>query len=74
MPTATAPADALPAATRRPDSGFPQAKVFKDDHSCLWKSWERVDAGSVVVFRGAIGVLVAFSAGRFLAKGWVESL
>ena len=35
---------------------------------------ERVDAGAVVVFRGAIGVLVAFSAARFLAKGWVDAL
>ena len=35
---------------------------------------EGVEAGSVVAFRVAMGVLVAFSAGRFLAKGWVESL
>ncbi len=33
-----------------------------------------VDAASVVVFRVLFGGLVAFSAGRFLAKGWVETL
>ena len=37
-------------------------------------AWRQVDASSVVAFRVAMGLLGAFSAARFLAKGWVASL
>jgi hypothetical protein len=37
-------------------------------------TWRQVDASSVAFFRVAMGVLGAFSAARFLAKGWVETL
>ena len=36
--------------------------------------WRQVDSSSVVFFRVAMGLLGAFSAARFLAKGWVEAL
>jgi hypothetical protein len=36
--------------------------------------WRQVDAASVAAFRVALGLLGAFSAARFLAKGWVETL
>ena len=59
MLTATAPAESRPA----PRPAQPEAGP-----------WRPVDASSVVAFRVAMGVLGAFSAARFLAKGWVEPL
>jgi vitamin K-dependent gamma-carboxylase len=38
------------------------------------RPWRQVDASSVVFFRVAMGLLGAFSAARFLVKGWVEAL
>jgi vitamin K-dependent gamma-carboxylase len=36
--------------------------------------WRQVDVSSVAFFRMAMGLLGAFSAARFLAKGWVATL
>ena len=60
MLTATAPAESRPA----PTAGAARRPARGD----------QVDASSVVAFRVAMGVLGAFSAARFLAKGWVEPL
>ncbi len=47
----------------------------RHDHAPIEaRPWRQVDASSVVLFRVAMGLLGAFSAVRFLVKGWVEAL
>jgi vitamin K-dependent gamma-carboxylase len=73
MLTATAPAD-----TRLSADEFASAERLtsgrRADATPIERAWRQVDASSVVAFRVALGLLGAFSAARFLSKGWVESL
>jgi vitamin K-dependent gamma-carboxylase len=64
MPMATAPADAPPA---------PTPHLARLDRLAVAAA-RPVSATSVAVYRMLFGVLGAYSAARFLHKGWVESL